>query len=394
MAGNGFAVEYASLQINNLIPMNRLFGRRRQEKKNTATDGPGYSHLDIANRNMRVVMEALRRAGPYSRQELSTLTGLTQTALTTILRKLQSAGYVREQRRQKVEGERYTQNEFWLNADGALAIGLRVRQYNSELLLLDITGQVRAHEYCPAIADLPAALAQFRQCGAGQGKCIGIGVVCDREVAIDMAQIQEVVPELPFYQRSDIGAAVMAEHLLGSHNTHDGAVMVIIDDTVRAGLLVSGRPFEGVHGLAGRIGMMRTGKDRTQLNDSLSTRTLMPLLDEGQWNLLKADHQDSCTWTPELEHWVQNAASHLLDATVAIAGFLAPGVIMIGGDLPKPMIERLISDMKAEQIDKAKRLMTSPWMPEITASTFVHGGIAVGAALLPFQQRLLPYAGY
>ncbi|WP_428242363.1 winged helix-turn-helix transcriptional regulator [Gynuella sp.] len=370
--------------------MNRLFGRRRQEKKTAQAEGPGYSHLDIANRNMRVVLEALRRDGPYSRQELSVLTGLTQTALTTILRKLQSAGYVDERRRQKNEGERYTQSEFLLNPDGALTIGVRVRSHHSELVLLDLCGHIRRHQYCMELPALIGGLQEFRLLAENQGKCVGLGVVFDADVDVDFDLIKDAVGDLPCYQRRDIGAAVMAEHLLGHHNTGDGAVLVVIDETVRAGLLVGGQPFEGFHGLAGRIGLMRTGRDRAQLNDILSIQTLQPLLPPLAWDLLSASASTPFDWTPELEEWARNAAVHLLDATIAIAGFLAPGVILIGGDLPTQMIERLIQEMRAEQQDRKM----STWMPDVRAASFVHAGIAAGAAVLPFQERLLPYAGY
>jgi predicted NBD/HSP70 family sugar kinase len=94
--------------------------------------------------------------------------------------------------------------------------------------------------------------------------------------------------------------------------------------------------------------------------------------------------------TPSVWSWIRNAAGHLVDAIVASAGFLAPGAILIGGDLPANLIEALIVEIAVERGDTAVRPFISPWISAIRPATFPGAGIAIGAALLPFFDALLP----
>ena len=75
---------------------------------------------------------------------------------------------------------------------------------------------------------------------------------------------------------------------------------------------------------------------------------------------------------------------------MATAGFLAPGTILIGGDLPRSMIDALIAQMSVERGDTTIRPFATPWISPIRPASFAGGGIAIGAALLPFFDQLLP----
>ena len=78
------------------------------------------------------------------------------------------------------------------------------------------------------------------------------------------------------------------------------------------------------------------------------------------------------------------------DAAVAISGLLAPGMLVVGGDLPADIVDMVIAQMERERLDKASRPMASPWMPPIRSSRLPAAGITTGAALLPFLEFLLP----
>jgi len=63
---------------------------------------------------------------------------------------------------------------------------------------------------------------------------------------------------------------------------------------------------------------------------------------------------------------------------------------VIGGDLPANLIEALIVEIAVERGDTAVRPFISPWISAIRPATFPGAGIAIGAALLPFFDALLP----
>jgi predicted NBD/HSP70 family sugar kinase len=164
--------------------------------------------------------------------------------------------------------------------------------------------------------------------------------------------------------------------------------MIIIDDTVEAALLVRGVPFAGMHGRAGSIGAMRTGPDHVRLDSIVGLRALQTCLSAEEFATLLAGEE--LPMSAAVSDWVKNAAGHLLDAIVATAGFLAPGAILIGGDLPRGMIEALIHQMSIERRNTTIRPFITPWISPIRPASFDGGGIAIGAALLPFFDALLP----
>jgi hypothetical protein len=64
--------------------------------------------------------------------------------------------------------------------------------------------------------------------------------------------------------------------------------------------------------------------------------------------------------------------------------------MVIGGDVPEAVAELVVADMRADRRDKASRPMASPRLPPVVASRLPGAGIAIGAALLPFLELLLP----
>ena len=65
---------------------------RPRRTPSSIKDGPGINHGDIADHNSRIVLELLRVFGALTRRDLSQRLGLTEPAITGILRRLQDDG--------------------------------------------------------------------------------------------------------------------------------------------------------------------------------------------------------------------------------------------------------------------------------------------------------------
>ncbi|MFK0164953.1 MarR family transcriptional regulator [Rhizobium sp. NPDC090279] len=366
--------------------------RRHQPEGTDVTRGKtlGLRSGEIADRNIRVILEAIRRHGPLTRMELGRHSGLTGPGITNILRRLADEGLVTSHRRNGT-GSGATSAEFALRPEGAFSIGVRVRPNRGEAVLVDLSGQVHdrvCFSLTPTTRVTSILSAIEGMIGRHAGlPIIGLGIGSNDWAAEESEQL-DAASKLPrSYVENECTASLLAERTIGTPAPEGGLAMVIIDEDVQAGFLVRGIPYSGVHGRAGNIGNMRTGPDNVQLSTVVGFEALRRLVSDDEFNRLLEGEEPS---SPLLAQWIREAASHLLDPIIAIAGFIAPSVIMIGGDLPRGVIEALIHQLSVERRDTSKRPFLTPWISPMKPASFSGGGVALGAALLPFLNTLLP----
>jgi predicted NBD/HSP70 family sugar kinase len=365
--------------------------RRRADPAVPAGKEAGRTAPQIADHNLRVTLEAIRREGPLTRLELARRTGLTAPGITNILRRLGSDGLVTARRRSD-GGSGQPAIEFALNPEGAFAIGLRIGEADGEAVLIDLSGRIRERLPVglgpdPATA-IGRAVERLRRGLPAGGKLLGVGVGARATEALELDGVRTAVAPLPVLVERDCATAVLAERMLGVGAIEGGLMLIIIDEGVRCGFLFQGVPFRGVHGRAGGLGAMRTGVDHVPLDTVAGLAALRAVLSpEERRRLAEAGVLEL---TPGVRGWIKNAAGHLLDAIVATAGFVAPGAILIGGDLPRNVVEALIAQLPVERRDTAIRPFATPWIPPVRPASFPGAGIALGAALLPLIELLLP----
>jgi predicted NBD/HSP70 family sugar kinase len=344
--------------------------------------GTGRGYAQIADHNSRAILEAVRRNGAMTRLELAALTGLTAPGITNVIRRHLAEGLI-------VEGHRKTQNaqvlsaEYALRPQGALAIGVRRRDGGIETVLVDLAGEVRRRETAPRrdddIASIVALVRLLSETSGDPLNIVGVGLALGEADEIDMPALRRALPGISVVAELDTVAAVLAERTIGAGVPEDGLIVVLMERRIRAGLFLHSIPFAGVHGKAGRLGEMRTGRDRVALNDVCSTdafdAAIAGLAGEARERASAA--------------WIENAAEHLLDAMMALAGFVAPGRIVLAGDLPANVVNALIA--RVLFLRGAMRMDSpAPVMPPVAAAAFPHDSVLRGAALLPLFDTLLP----
>lgn len=351
----------------------------------------GLRSLEIADRNFRVILEAIRRHGPLTRLELGVHCGLTGPGITNVLGRLTKEGLVSSCRRNGVVGGGASSTEFALIPDGALSVGLRLRPGRVEAVLVDLSGQVRKRldlaVGSSTVDAVSEAVGRILEAGRPKKPIIGVGIAANGwDVGLDPTVADTLGTRV--LVENECVAAVLAERTIGAGVPAGGLAMIIIDDDIQAGFLVRGVPFSGVHGRAGSIGAMRTGPDHIRLDSVVGLQALRAIIGEEEFMRVLADEE--IAFSPALGKWVKDAAGHLLDPILAIAGFMAPSTIMIGGRLPRGIVEALIHQLSIERRDTTTRPFLTPWISPIKPASFSGGGIALGAALLPFLDTLLP----
>jgi predicted NBD/HSP70 family sugar kinase len=350
---------------------------------------PGRTPPQIGEHNLRVTLEAIRRDGPLTRAELGLRSGLSGPGITNILRRLRDDGLIAAQRRRPPGGGQ-PMTEFALVPAAAYGIGVAIHAGCGEAVLIDLGGTVHQRRRFAIGKDPAAAIAAIvRNLGIPEsGRVLGVGIGADRPELLSRHALGRLLPSLPTAVERDCVTALFAERTLGVGAVEGGVMLIVVNDGVRAGFMFRGIPFAGVHGRAGSIGTMHTGPDHVPLDSVVGLGTLRAVMTEAERQQLCAD--GTLELSPPIRAWIRNAAGHLLDVIVATAGFLAPGAILLGGDIPANLIDELIRQMSIERGDTAIRPFITPWISPIRRSSFPGAGIAVGAALLPFFDVLLP----
>ncbi|AJC83195.1 transcriptional regulator protein (plasmid) [Rhizobium etli bv. phaseoli str. IE4803] len=349
----------------------------------------GLRSGEIADRNIRVILEAIRRHGPLTRTELGRHSGLTGPGITNILRRLAEEKLVTSNRRNGLGGGA-TATEFALRPEGAFSVGVKLRKTRGEMVLVDLSGQVHDRAYFdvdPAdkVRLVHAAVRDMVDRHAGL-PVIGLGIAANEWTEDESDVIATMSTIARPYVENECTAGLLAERTIGSALPEGGLAMIIIDDDVQAGFLIRGVPYSGVHGRAGSIGEMLTGPDNVQLNNVVGFSSLRARIGDDDFARLLKGEEFSC---PLLSQWIREAAGHLLDPIIAMAGFLAPSTVMIGGDLPQGVIQALIHQLSIERRDTSTRPIITPWISPMRPASFSGGGVALGAALLPFLNTLL-----
>lgn len=350
---------------------------RLRRTPSSIKDGPGINHGDIADHNSRIVLELLRVFGALTRRDLSQRLGLTEPAITGILRRLEGRGLVTSRR--QIDASRYPVTEFMMRPEGCVALGLRLARRAGTAVLIDAAGGVIA-EQCNVPSDQLVAVGKALLARKpAQAETLGVGVALSPDDGVSVEEARAAFAPLTVLANADSATAATAERLIGAGDRDGGFVSILVTRSgVRAGLSIGGRPFHGMHGFAGGIGAMRTGLGRTPLADGLSP-----------------DRLDSAVTTggnreAALAEWAREAADHLLDAVVAISGVVMPGLIVIGGDLPDEAIDAVVAETLAAPMATGGRPTTTSWMPPLRRSGLPAAGVALGAALLPVVEFLLP----
>ncbi|ANM14957.1 MULTISPECIES: ROK family transcriptional regulator [unclassified Rhizobium] len=349
----------------------------------------GLRSGEIADRNIRVILEAIRRHGPLTRTELGRHSGLTGPGITNILRRLAEEKLVTSNRRNGLGGGA-TATEFALRPEGAFSVGVKLRQRRGEIVLVDLSGQVHDRAYFDVeptekVRRVHAAARDMVDRHADL-PVIGLGIATNDWTEDESDAIAAISTIARPYVENECTASLLAERTIGSALPEGGLAMIIIDDDVQAGFLIRGAPYSGVHGRAGSIGEMVTGPDNAQLNTVVGFQALRSRIGDDDFARLLKGEEFSC---PLLSQWIREAAGHLLDPIIAMAGFFAPSAVMIGGDLPQGVLEALIHQLSIERRDTSTRPIITPWISPMRPASFSGGGVALGAALLPFLNTLL-----
>jgi predicted NBD/HSP70 family sugar kinase len=366
--------------------------------------------------NQRVTLQAIRVNGEITRIDLAKLTGLTQPSIANITNRLLQEDLIVElgmlRGRRGPPAKRVA-----INPDGCFSIGLNIDRDHVTAVALDFTGNVRARITDEIDFALPNAVVTFARKAMetmlksrqfARDRIIGTGVALPDDLGrinlphrpssygiwntVDVAKMFDNVLPSPILVENDAAAAAIGELQFGHGLRSPTFFYILISAALGGGLVIDGSYFRGADGRSGEIGFLPLRSRRTKahsLQEAVSLSALYDQLAAKGRQVSRPEQLNSLDPKGQavVEDWINASADFLTDPLVAISCLVNPKAVFIGGRLPADLVDRL-----AEKLNKQLRSRAGnvPKMAPVLRASMAMDAPAVGAAILPFQERLLP----
>lgn len=364
--------------------------------------------------NRRAVLAALRRMGVASRTEIAGRTGLSLTAVSSIVDELVRDGWLAAQgRRTTARGQ--PPIDFALADGGAFGIGVAFDRDQAAAALVDLSGRLLAEQRLevdePAPEDAVACAHELvRGLLAGLSRAerervLGLGVTVpgvvdprgrvERMIRLpswegaDPAGRFASAAGLPVTMTNDAVAAALGESSFGTGRAGDTLCYVLFALGLGSSLMMDGRPHRGLWGVSGRLGHIPVrpegppcpacgGRGCLSLYASVETLEERLAVAPGDGDVARRFRAGD-----EVAHaWVEEAADAFARAMLVLENLLAPDELVLDGRIPGEVLHALV----ARAAERHRRLRPRrPDRPPMVLRIGSHGAAAAsfGAATLP-----------
>lgn len=370
-----------------------------------------------ADYNQRVVLQVIRRHPEITRAEIAALTGLTAPAIANITARLLDGSLVVEAgRRHGLRGQPAIR--LAINPDGAYAIGLNIDRDHVTLVTLDLAGRVRSRFARQAAFAMPEEVREMFREGVEQiladptieaRRVLGVGVAMPDDLGQvtlphrpsgyeiwGETKVETLLAELvpwSFHIDNDAAAAAIGEAQFGSGGDHVSFFYILVSAGLGGGLVIDGSYYRGATGRSGEIGFLSSGWPGTPdgaLQDFVSVSALTARLERAGIDLGGADPILGLpvAAAPIVEQWIDDAARRLAPILTAVNALVNPDAVLFGGRLPDEVLDRLAEQAATEVARGGGAAL--PVLSPIRRATLSRDAPAVGAAILPFLDRMLP----
>lgn len=362
--------------------------------------------------NLRTVLQAIRLGGDTTRVAIAHQTGLTAPTIANITGRLIEMDLVRNAGR--IQGGRgQPALRLQINPDGAFGIGLNIDRDHLTLVTLDLAGQVRSRITREVAYALPDDVVAFvveaidpliAEGGIDRARVLGVGVAIpddlgrialpnrpatyDRWSQVDLTDMLSVLP-WPIHCDNDAAAAALGEAEYGTAFDNPSFFYLLISAGLGGGPVIDRSYHRGANGRSGEIGLMPdlTGPPGATIQDTVSLSALLARIEAAGFARPGIDELagPAPAFAAVIDAWIADAVHSLFAPLVAINCLLDPDAILIGGRLPMALIERL-----AAGLSEALEAVPQPSRAAIMPAVMARDAPAIGAAILPFLDHVLP----
>ena len=379
--------------------------------------GPSLSGTNLeraGDYNQRVVLQVIRRNPDITRSEIATMTNLTSPTIANITARLfDSELIVDAGRRTGARGQPAVRLR--INPDGCFAIGLNIDRDHVTLVSLDLAGTVRSRFTRQIAFAMPEDVVETVRAGIAEiyktnvirtDRVLGVGVALPDDLGrvvlphrpagyyrwgdVDLqALLADVVP-WSIHIDNDAAAAAIGEAQFGGGLDHASFFYILVSAGLGGGIVTDGTYYRGATGRSGEIGFLPLAGDPGRvLQDVVSLSALTQRLEAAGMPVAGLDPTEPfpAACASPLSDWLDEASSALVPAVTAVNCLLNPAAILLGGRLPDEVLDRLADETHRKMTAAAA---TIPASAPIRRATLSRDAPAVGAAILPFLDRMLP----
>ena len=377
----------------------------------------GANQSGIRDHNERLVLSLIHRHAGLPSAEIARRSNLSAQTVSIIIRALEKDGLLL--RGNPIRGKVGKPSiPMTLNPDGILSFGLNIGRRSADLVLIDVSGKLRAQRKIHYAYPKPDALMAFlaegytEMSGAMTSRQInriaGIGVAAPFELWNWLDSVNAPREEMQLWRHFDVGprvaevtglpvtvqndatAACTAEHIFGRGREVSDYAYFFIGSFVGGGVVLNDTVYSGRSGNAGAFGSIPvSGTSGTQ---QLIQHASLFLLERA---LERAGQDPAKLWDPDcdwsgfgqpLDDWIDHTARHLAIAAVAIASVIDFERILIDANCPPAIRHRIIESTR----DEVSRIDTQGIeVPVLTEAAVGRNARAIGAATLPIIDRYL-----
>jgi len=377
----------------------------------TQNTSRGTNIVGVRAYNDRLVLTLIRKSGQIPKIGIARATGLSPTAVSAIVNKLEKNKLVK---REKLERGRVGQPSipFSINPGGAYSLGLKIGRRSAELVLIDFLGSVIGLELLEYKFPKRADIVQFtRQSGlrllatlseSSRKRVVGLGVAMPNEIwkweqpfSTQQIDLQEWADEthfdelaenlkLPVFLMNDATAACGAELTLNQALTDGSFLYFFVGWFIGGGVVLDNKLYFGQTNNAGALGSMLVNSkqgESKQLVYVSSIHTLeQKLVAAGATSELKLDENDWRSYDAVICEWIEEAAYGIAQACAAGKAIIDIDKVIIDGAMPLDIRKRIYSETI-----KQYRVLDTTGMNKMD---FLEGQIgaqarSIGAACLP-----------
>jgi predicted NBD/HSP70 family sugar kinase len=379
-----------------------------------ASNAGGANQAGVRLYNERLLLSLVRRFGPLSKIEVARLTGLSVQSTSAIMNRLQADGLLK--REAPLRG-RVGQPTIPMSIDpeGAYSFGLKIGRRSCDLVLIDFRGAIRRRAHRVYAFPTPIMVLDFVRDSlpslsdwlnpAQKRRIAGLGVAApfqlwnwEAEIGAPRGAMNAwrdfdadgeiaAVSPYPTTLCNDATAACAAEFFFGRCWRYRDFLYFFIGEFLGGGLVLDGALRPGRTGNAAALGSMPImAKSENGVAPQLIACASIVQLER---RLEAAAIDASAIWAapdswgefgPQLDAWIEEAASALAYATVAAISVIDFEAIVIDGEMPAVVRDRLTARTAQVFLGLDRRGLSEA---EIVSGAVGADARAIGGAALP-----------